>query len=116
MTISMENIVFSIFSCIFQNHVVSVWYYHLPFLSNIETQVYYNQPSYIRKGKCRPATTTTPPVSRSGYPPWILKRAGLESSGRRLISSIGKTKGIAFCFVFSKFFFFLKIFRFFEKK
>ena len=40
--------------------------------------------SYIRKGKYRPATTTTtpaPPVSRSGYPPWILKRGGLESSG-----------------------------------
>ena len=58
--------------------------------------------SNIRKEKCRPATTpttTTSPVSRSGYPPWIQKRAGLESSGRRLISSIGKTKGIAF-FVF----------------
>ena len=38
-------------------------------------------------------------TSRSGYPPWILKRAGLESSGRRLISSIGKTKGIAFFFL-----------------
>ena len=23
-----------------------------------------------------------PPPSRSGYPPWILKRAGLESSGQ----------------------------------
>ena len=47
----------------------------------------------IRKEKCRPATTTTPAtVSRSGYPPWILKWSGLESSGRRLISSIGKTK------------------------
>ena len=45
--------------------------------------------SYIRKGKCRPATTPTPtptPPSRSGYPPWILKRGGLESSGRRLNS------------------------------
>ena len=29
-------------------------------------------------------------------PPENLKRAGLESSGRRLISSIGKTKRIAF--------------------
>ena len=29
---------------------------------------------------------------RSGYPPWILKRGGLESSGRRLISPIGKKK------------------------
>ena len=39
------------------------------------------------------------PLSRSGYPPWILKQAGLESSGRRLISSIGKTKKNAFfCF------------------
>ena len=32
------------------------------------------------------------PLSRSGYPPWILKRGGLENSGRRLISSNGKTK------------------------
>ena len=32
------------------------------------------------------------PPSGSGDPPRILKRAGLESSGRRLISSIGKTK------------------------
>ena len=41
--------------------------------------------SYIRKGKCRPATThtTTPPPSRSGYPPWFLKLAGLESSGQK---------------------------------
>ena len=44
--------------------------------------------SYIRKGKCRPATTTTPTPtpSRSGYPPLTLQRAGLESSGRRLNS------------------------------
>ena len=49
--------------------------------------------SYIRKGKYRPATTTP---SRSGYLPWILKWVGLESSGRRLISSIGTTKIIAF--------------------
>ena len=38
-------------------------------------------PSNIRKEKYCPATTTTP-VSRSGDPPWILKRGGLESSGR----------------------------------
>ena len=41
----------------------------------------------IRKEKYRPATTTTTPaatatLSRSGYPPWILKRGGLESYGR----------------------------------
>ena len=35
---------------------------------------------------------------RSDHPPWILKRGGLESSGQRLISSIGKTKIIAFFF------------------
>ena len=28
-----------------------------------------------------PATTTTTPMSRSGYPPWILQGGGLESSG-----------------------------------
>ena len=42
--------------------------------------------------------------SRSGDPPWILKRGGLESSGWRLISSIGQTKGIVF---FSAIFFLL---------
>ena len=36
--------------------------------------------------------------SRSGYPPWNLKRGGLESSGQRLISSIGKTKRRALFF------------------
>ena len=30
------------------------------------------------------------------YPPWILKRTGLEISGQRLISSIGKSKGMFF--------------------
>ena len=43
--------------------------------------------SNIRKRKYSPATTAAAaaapaPVSRSGYPPWILKRGGLESSGR----------------------------------
>ena len=39
-------------------------------------------------------------MSRSGDPPWILKWARLESSGRRLISSIGKARRIAFLFLF----------------
>ena len=38
-------------------------------------------------------------MSQSGDPPWILKRAGLESSGQRLISSTVKTEGIAFFFL-----------------
>ena len=44
--------------------------------------------SNIRKGKYRPATTTTDAaaVSQSGDPPWILKWAGLESSGQNLYS------------------------------
>ena len=46
----------------------------------------------------RGPATTTPTPSCSGYPPWILKRVGLESTGWRLISSIGKTKRIAFFF------------------
>ena len=41
-------------------------------------------------------------LSRSGYLPWILKWAGLESFGQRLISSIGKTKRIVFNFFFCK--------------
>ena len=37
--LSSENIVFTIFSCIIKNPIVLVWNYHLPFLSNIITQV-----------------------------------------------------------------------------
>ena len=36
------------------------------------------------------------------HTPWILKRGGLESSGWRLISLIGKTKRIAFFFLLAK--------------
>ena len=54
--------------------------------------------TYIRKEKYRPATTpaaaATPMYVTLTGPPWILKWAGLESSGQRLISSIGKTKRI----------------------
>ena len=39
-------------------------------------------------------------TSRSGYPPRILKRGGLESSGPILISSNGKTKSIPFFLLF----------------
>ena len=35
-------------------------------------------------------------------PPWILKGAGMDSSGQRLISSIGKTKRLAFFCQISK--------------
>ena len=48
---------------------------------------------YIRHKDYRPFVH---PPSRLCYPPWILKRGGLESSGQRLISSVGKTKRIAF--------------------
>ena len=49
--------------------------------------------SYIRHKDFRSSSVR---VSRSEYPPWILKGGELESYGRRLISSIGKTKRIAF--------------------
>ena len=42
--------------------------------------------------------------SHSYYPPWNLKLGGLESSGPRLISSIGKTKRIAFFLAKKKYF------------
>ena len=43
-------------------------------------------------------------------PPSILKRAGLESSSRRLISSIGNTKKVAFFWqIFSSFSVFFKV-------
>ena len=56
--------------------------------------------SYIRKENYRPATTpAAAPAAAPMYvtlrgPPWILKGSGLESSGQRLISSIGQTKRI----------------------
>ena len=59
---------------------------HASVLQHTILSTVYNIQSYIRKGKCRPATPAAPPVSRSGDPPWILKWAGLESSGRRLNS------------------------------
>ena len=37
---SLKNTVFTVFSCIIQNPVVSVWYYHMPFFSNVEAQVW----------------------------------------------------------------------------
>ena len=48
---------------------------------------------YLTQGfpSVRPAAA--PPPSRSNHSPWILKRGGLESSGWRLISLSGKTKG-----------------------
>ena len=71
--------------------------------------------SYLRKGKCRPATAPSPPPSPSGYPPptWPLKEGGRASSCQRLISSFDKTKKIAF-FGGQKNIF--KMFRFLKKK
>ena len=68
--------------------------------------------SFIRKGKYHLAT---PALWRSGYPPWNLKQGGLKSSCWRLISSIGKTKIIAF-FLQEKKKKLFKIFWYFEKK
>ena len=42
--------------------------------------------SYIRKGKYCPATPLLLCMLHSGYPTWIPKWSGLESSGPRLIS------------------------------
>ena len=61
-----------------------------PFLNGLSTRILKTchipthnrfKASYIRKEKKRPATTTTTALWRSGDPPWILKRARLESSG-----------------------------------
>ena len=38
MLFSLKNTVFRVFSCIIQNTIVSVWYYHMPFSGNVETQ------------------------------------------------------------------------------
>ena len=67
----------------------------------------------MRHKNFRPPSVLLRP-SRSDHSPWILKRGGLDSSGRRLISSIGKTKRIA---IFSaKFFSSLKFSDFLKKK
>ena len=58
---------------------------------------------YIRKEKYRHATTPAAAAAAAfpmyvtlRGPPWILKRAGLESSGKRFISLICKTRKMAF--------------------
>ena len=60
--------------------------------------------SYIRKGEvlsCYSYSYSYCCVCHAqGTPPWILKRGGVESSGRRLISSFVKTKRIAFFYFF----------------
>ena len=40
MLFSLENIVPTIFSCMLQNPIVSIFYYHMPFFSNVEKRVY----------------------------------------------------------------------------
>ena len=57
--------------------------------------------SYIRHKDFRLPSVLCLPW-RSCYPPWILKRGGLESSGQRIISSMGKTKRTAFFSFFGK--------------
>ena len=52
-----------------------------------------------------PSFVRTSSVRLRVPPPWILKRGGVESSGRRLISSIGKSKRIAFFFFKEKIYF-----------
>ena len=60
--------------------------------------------------------TPSPPSVTLILPPWFLKWGGLESSGRRLIYSIEKTKKIDFFFSFGKNKTFSKISVFFWKK
>ena len=77
--------------------------------------LFLSQESNIRYKESCPAlaaAAAASPVSRSGDPTWILKQGGLESCGQRLISSIGKTKGIALFY----FFFFLRQKNIFQKK
>ena len=35
----LKHTVFTVFSGTIKNPIVSVWYYHMPFFSNVETQV-----------------------------------------------------------------------------
>ena len=42
----LENTVFTVFSGIIHNPIISVWYYHMPFFSNVETQVMSYQKNY----------------------------------------------------------------------
>ena len=39
MLFPLENIVFKVYTSTIQNPVVSVWYNHLPFFSNVQTPV-----------------------------------------------------------------------------
>ena len=59
--------------------------------------------SYIRHKDFRPSPSVR--NTQRTPPPCILKRGELESSGQRLISSIGKTKRIAYFLLAKKAFF-----------
>ena len=39
MLFALKNTVFTVISCIIQNSVVTVWYYHMPFFSDVEKKV-----------------------------------------------------------------------------
>ena len=74
----------------------------------LDTKIFVFRPDFVRHAQ--------------GTPPWILQQDGLESSGRRLISPIGKTKRITFFLAFfllhilwKKCNFFLDFFRLFSQ-
>ena len=79
----------------------------------LDTRISDLRPSFVLDERIssvllRPSCSVSTSPSRSGASPWIQKRGGLESTGRRLISAFGKTKRIEF---FWAIFFFFKIFR-----
>ena len=80
-----------------------------PYNSMCEFYLIFMLESYITHEDFRPSVR----LSRSWDPPWILKWGELESSGQRLISSIGKTKILAF-FSAEKINSNFMVFRFFE--
>ena len=81
MLFSLKNTVFTVFSCIIQNPIVSVWYYHMPFFSNVETQVPREYTENRRRWpelNCRVSGSMSPSISRTyNSPPTLI---GLSDS------------------------------------
>ena len=102
----MRLLLYQIFnlSCIVKptkNQAYIAWHIKCWEKITLEKKETFIKASYIRHKDFRPF------VRNAQGTPWILKRGWLESSGQILISSIGKTKIIAF---FSYFFWAKKIY------
>ena len=69
-------------------------YLYLGIYLGIQVRTIISSISYVRKEKCCPAPA--PVYVKLRQPPWIMKRGGLESFGKRLISLNSKSKRVEY--------------------